>query len=56
MIFAAFGLAPAAGLTFSLVRRLREAFWIGLGLLAFALMRPGAGDRAQSGPRASIVA
>src|SRR5262245_16571005 len=55
VIFAAFGLAPAAGLSFSLVRRLREAFWIGLGLLAFAIMRPGAGDRAESGPRASIV-
>jgi uncharacterized protein (TIRG00374 family) len=37
--FAALGLSSAAGLSFSLVRRVREATWIGLGLLAFALTR-----------------
>jgi glycosyltransferase 2 family protein len=37
--FTALGLSSAAGLSFSLVRRMREAVWVGLGLLAFALMR-----------------
>lgn len=37
--FAALGLGPAAGLSFSLVRRLREAIWIGIGFIAFAGMR-----------------
>ncbi|MBI4245963.1 MAG: flippase-like domain-containing protein, partial [Candidatus Rokubacteria bacterium] len=31
--FAALGLESAAGLSFSLVRRLREALWIGIGLV-----------------------
>jgi len=41
-IFAAFGLPGAAGLSFSLVRRLREATWalIGLGALAAFKSRP----------------
>jgi uncharacterized protein (TIRG00374 family) len=41
-IFAAFGLPGAAGLSFSLVRRLREATWalIGLGALATFKSRP----------------
>jgi uncharacterized protein (TIRG00374 family) len=48
--FAALGLGSTAGVSFSLVRRIREAVWIALGLLAFALMRSAAsidaGDRA----------
>jgi uncharacterized protein (TIRG00374 family) len=38
--FAALGLGSTAGVSFSLVRRLREAVWIAIGLAAFALMRP----------------
>ena len=41
-IFAALGLGSTVGLTFSLVRRVREAVWIALGLIAFALTRPPA--------------
>lgn len=41
-IFAALGLGSTTGLTFSLVRRVREAVWIALGLLVFALTRPPA--------------
>lgn len=39
-IFVALGLSPTLGISFSLVRRLRETTWVGFGLLAFALMRP----------------
>jgi hypothetical protein len=41
-VFAAFGLPGADGLSFSLVRGLREATWalIGLGLLAAFKSRP----------------
>src|SRR5262245_46336657 len=35
--FAALGLGSTAGVSFSLVRRIREAVWIALGLVAFAL-------------------
>jgi uncharacterized protein (TIRG00374 family) len=38
--FAALGLGSTAGVSFSLVRRIREAVWIAIGLVAFALMRP----------------
>ncbi len=38
--FATLGLSPTAAISFSLVRRLREATWVALGLIAFALMRP----------------
>ncbi len=38
--FAALGLGSTAGVSFSLVRRIREAVWIAIGLLAFVLMRP----------------
>ena len=41
-IFAALGLGSTTGLTFSLVRRVREAVWIALGLFVFALTRPPA--------------
>jgi putative membrane protein len=47
--FAALGLSPAAALSLSLTRRIREAVWSGIGLLTFALMRlPGAGGSAGS--------
>ncbi len=35
-VFSALGLGAPAGLTFSLVRRLREATWVGLGFLALS--------------------
>ncbi len=38
-IFAALGLGATAGLSFSLVRRLREATWIGVGYVALAAYR-----------------
>jgi uncharacterized protein (TIRG00374 family) len=37
--FAALGLGATRGVTFSLVRRVREIVWIGVGLVAFALLR-----------------
>ncbi|MBI4593631.1 MAG: hypothetical protein HY728_05400, partial [Candidatus Rokubacteria bacterium] len=36
----ALGFGAAQGLSFSLVRRLREATWVGIGLVALAAMRP----------------
>jgi glycosyltransferase 2 family protein len=38
--FAALGLGSTTGVSFSLVRRIREAVWIALGLTAFLVMRP----------------
>jgi uncharacterized protein (TIRG00374 family) len=38
--FATLGLSSTTAISFSLVRRLREAFWVALGLVAFAAMRP----------------
>jgi hypothetical protein len=38
--FATLGLSSTTAISFSLVRRLREAFWVALGLVAFAVMRP----------------
>ena len=38
--FSALGLGPSVGLSFSLVRRLREAAWVGIGLVALAAIRP----------------
>lgn len=38
-LFAALGLGAAAGMSFSIVRRLREATWIGIGFLALAAYR-----------------
>ena len=40
-VFAAFGLPGAAGLSFSLVRRLREATWAVVGLAALASLKAG---------------
>jgi glycosyltransferase 2 family protein len=37
-IFSAFGLGPAAGLTYTLGRRLREIVWVAAGLLASSLL------------------
>lgn len=39
-IFAALGLGGGAGVSFTLVRRMREAVWIVVGLIVFAVMRP----------------
>ena len=51
-IFAAFGLPGAAGLSFSLVRRLREATWAlaGLGALAGFKSRPAGPPAAEADP------
>jgi uncharacterized protein (TIRG00374 family) len=38
-IFAALGLGATAGMSFSLVRRIREATWIGVGFIALAAYR-----------------
>jgi putative membrane protein len=38
--FTALGLGATSAVSFSLIRRLREAVWVGFGLLAFALTRP----------------
>jgi uncharacterized protein (TIRG00374 family) len=38
-VFAALGLGASAGMSFSIVRRLREATWIGVGFLALAVAR-----------------
>ena len=39
--FLALGLGTAEGVSFGLVRRLRELVWVALGLLVFAVMRHG---------------
>jgi len=51
-VFAAFGLPGAAGLSFSLVRRLREATWAlaGLGALAGFKARPESPPAVEPGP------
>jgi glycosyltransferase 2 family protein len=51
-IFAAFGLPGAAGLSFSLVRRLREATWalVGLGALAGFKSRPAGPPAVETDP------
>jgi uncharacterized protein (TIRG00374 family) len=46
--FAALGLHSTTAVAFSLVRRMREALWVGLGLGVFALLRPGAEPVADS--------
>jgi uncharacterized protein (TIRG00374 family) len=38
--FAMLGLSPTTAISFSLVRRLREAAWVAIGLVAFVAMRP----------------
>jgi uncharacterized protein (TIRG00374 family) len=52
-IFAGLGLGGTAGVSFTLVRRMREAVWIAIGLVVFALMRPGS-DAPGSDSRPSI--
>lgn len=42
-VFAALGLGAHTGLSFSVVRRVREATWVGLGLIVLAAMRPRLG-------------
>jgi hypothetical protein len=37
LVFVAFGLTEAAGVTFALVRRVREIVWITFGLWALAM-------------------
>jgi len=46
--FAALGLGSTAAVAFSLIRRIREAVWVGLGLVVFALIRPGTAPVADS--------
>jgi hypothetical protein len=38
-LFATLGLGATAGMSFSVVRRLREATWIGIGFVALAAYR-----------------
>jgi hypothetical protein len=55
-VFAAFGWPAGAGLAFTLVRRARQAVWIGVGaaiLLAMGAPRALARDRAQPLPSAA---
>ena len=47
---ATFGLSASTAISFSLVRRLREATWVAIGLIAFAAMRPRE-SRAPDPPR-----
>ena len=47
---ATFGLSASTAISFSLVRRLREAAWVAIGLIAFAAMRPRE-SRAPDPPR-----
>jgi putative membrane protein len=47
---AIFGLTTTTAISFSLVRRLREAAWVAIGLVAFAAMRPRE-SRATDPPR-----
>lgn len=52
-IFAVLGPGSSAGLSFTLVRRMREAVWVLAGLVAFAVMRSGnamLGDREERCP------
>jgi uncharacterized protein (TIRG00374 family) len=44
-IFAAFGLGSASGLTYTLVRRLREIVWIGAGFATLSLLTPRRASR-----------
>ena len=52
-IFAALGLGSAAGVSFTLARRMREIVWIALGLVVFAVMRavPPRADAGSAAPR-----
>jgi len=46
--FTALGLSSTAAVAFSLIRRIREAVWVGLGLVVFALIRPETAPLADS--------
>jgi hypothetical protein len=52
LIFSLLGLPPAAGLSFALLRRIRELTWAGIGLAVLSSLqgrlRPAA-DRAKAG-------
>ncbi len=41
LLFAAFGFSPVTAMTFSILRRVREALWIGIGLLYMAKAEVG---------------
>ena len=49
-IAATFGLSASTAISFSLIKRLREAAWVAIGLIAFAAMRPRE-SRAPDPPR-----
>ncbi len=49
-IFAALGLGAPAGLSFTLIRRVREAVWTALGFLALTPLRAQAPQAADEGP------
>jgi len=49
--FATLGLSSTTAISFSLVRRLREAVWVAIGLIAFAVMRPREPAQDHRGPR-----
>jgi hypothetical protein len=54
--FAAFGWTASAGLAFTLVRRARQAVWIGVGvaiLFAMGTTRSPAGERVRPVPSAA---
>jgi len=50
MTFVALGLTGADGVTFGLIRRLRELVWVGIGLALFAAMRRGPVAASTAGP------
>lgn len=44
VVFTAFGLGAGVGLSYTLIRRLRELTWVTVGLISLALLRPLAVD------------
>lgn len=55
-IFTALGLGAPVALAFTLIRRLREAVWAGLGYLAFVSLQRSAAPSAAAAPPAPAVA